>query len=102
MPSIGERNDELMDGLAQRVKEHRKLRNLTQHGLAEVSGVSREVICNLELGRLQSISLDNAIKLSDGLRIPLSALAPQAGHSADEALADARQKLAAIQRVLSA
>lgn len=97
---VGERNDELMDGMAQRLRQLRRQGGLSQTGLAARAGVTKEIVANLEIGRMQTVSLDNAIKLAKGLGVPLSDLAPEAGHSADKALADSQHRLRAIRKLV--
>jgi len=60
--------------LGRRVKRLRERVNMTQHELAERSGVSRTTIANLETGVRPSLLVDNAVKLADALGVSLDLL----------------------------
>ena len=57
-----------------RIKRARIRMNLTQEELSEKSGVSREIIADLEERRLETITIDTLIRLADGLEQRVSDL----------------------------
>ena len=59
-----------------RLKELRCEAALTQKGLAELTGVSKASICNLEQDRTQP-EWDTALKLAKALSVPLDAFVDQ-------------------------
>lgn len=59
--------------LAQRIRELRKGRRLTQRGLAERAGLSETFISYVERGQ-KSISIDSLYRISVALGVPLSLL----------------------------
>ena len=56
------------------IKRARIRMNLTQEELSEKSGVSREIIADLEERRLETITIDTLIRLADGLEQRVSDL----------------------------
>ncbi|MQS36153.1 helix-turn-helix domain-containing protein [Streptomyces katsurahamanus] len=59
-----------MSSAGKHVKEVRKRRGLTQHGLAEASGVSLSIIRKLEQGERETARLETLRKLAVALRVP--------------------------------
>ena len=59
--------------LPERLREAREAHGLTQEALAQLAGVTRPYIVNIEAGRKQP-SLDVAQRLAEGLQLPLDAL----------------------------
>ena len=49
------------------IKRARIRMNLTQEQLSEKSGVSRDIIADLEEKKLETITIDTLIRLADGL-----------------------------------
>ena len=49
------------------IKRARIRMNLTQEQLSEKSGVSRNIIADLEEKKLETITIDTLIRLADGL-----------------------------------
>lgn len=62
------------NGLGARVKSARSVRGWTQHELADLSGVSRSTIANLESGRMTSPAPEVVFRLSSALRWSMSEL----------------------------
>jgi transcriptional regulator with XRE-family HTH domain len=60
--------------LGRRVKRLRERAGMTQHELADRSGVSRTTIANLETGVRPSLLVDNAVRLADALGVSLDLL----------------------------
>ena len=60
--------------LGKRIKFYRKRAGLTQEQLAEVAGVSRPVIANLERGTRSDAWFSSISALAIGLNIPLDFL----------------------------
>ena len=58
-----------------RMRSLRMRAGLTQHELAERSGVSRTAIASIETGQRSGITLDNALRLADALGISVEVLA---------------------------
>lgn len=56
-------NQDILNLLAQRVKEYRLAARLSQKELAERSGVSKATIANFEQGVNQNMTLNNLISL---------------------------------------
>lgn len=56
-------NHDILNLLAQRVKEYRLAARLSQKELAERSGVSKATIANFEQGGNQNMTLNNLISL---------------------------------------
>lgn len=61
--------------LANIILFHRKRSGLTQFELAEMSGVGKNMVYELESGR-QSVRLDNLLKILDVLNIELTFQSP--------------------------
>jgi transcriptional regulator with XRE-family HTH domain len=60
--------------LGRRLRQFRLRAGLTQHELAERSGVSRTVIASIETGQRSGITLDNALRLADVLGVSVETL----------------------------
>ncbi|MFD7505738.1 helix-turn-helix domain-containing protein [Streptomyces sp. NPDC059850] len=71
------------DHIGERLRDIRKRRRLTQHGLSEASGVSVSWIRKLEQGEQQDTRLETARKLAAALGVSTTRLI--AGHLEDEA-----------------
>lgn len=56
-------NSEILEYLAERVKEYRLSARLSQRELARKSGVSYTTICHFEQGRNPNLSLNNFVAL---------------------------------------
>ena len=56
------------------IKRARIRMNLTQEELSEKSGVSREIIADLEEKKLETITIDTLIRLADALEQRVSDL----------------------------
>jgi transcriptional regulator with XRE-family HTH domain len=61
--------------LGRRLQRLRQRAGLTQHELAERSGVSRTAIASIETGQRSGITLDNALRLADTLGVSVETLA---------------------------
>ena len=61
--------------LGRRLQQLRLRARLTQHELAECSGVSRTAIASIETGQRAGITLHNALRLADALGISVEVLA---------------------------
>ena len=59
--------------LINRVKDYRKGANLTQEGLATMTGVSRQTIISIEKNKFVP-GLDVAIRISESLKTPINKL----------------------------
>ena len=88
-----------MNPLAKAVREHRKLSGLTQVDLAQLAGVSRKVVQDLERGK-EGIQLDSlgrilgVLNLELELRSPLGAvvrLGPLGAPAGPDAEGDAKE-----------
>lgn len=53
--------------MTNRIKEIRKIENLSQENLAEKSGVARSVISGLESGRITTVTTDTLEKIAKAL-----------------------------------
>lgn len=60
--------------MAYRIREIRVLRKLTQEELAELSGVSRVTISQLESGDGKNTTSKTLLKLADALDVPVDTL----------------------------
>ena len=60
--------------MAYRIREIRMLRKLTQEELAELSGVSRVTISQLESGDGKNTTSKTLLKLADALDVPVDTL----------------------------
>ena len=60
--------------LGRRLRQLRIRAGLTQHELAERSGVSRTVIASIETGQRSGITLDNALRLANVLGVSVETL----------------------------
>ena len=60
--------NELLVGMGQRIASARKIKNLTQEQLAELSGVSYQTISSAELNK-KSLRAENIIKISQALGV---------------------------------
>jgi transcriptional regulator with XRE-family HTH domain len=61
--------------LGRRLRQFRLRAGLTQHELAELSGVSRTLIASIETGQRSGITLDNALRLANVLGVSVETLA---------------------------
>lgn len=61
--------------LGANIRRARKAAGLTQHGLASASGVSRETIASIEIGRHQTAQLSTLLALASALEVPVTDLA---------------------------
>lgn len=62
------------DGIGERLRKLRTMRGMSQDGLAERAGLSRDLIAKLEQGRRSSTRLTSAAALASALDVELSAL----------------------------
>lgn len=65
---MGKEIEEIKVGVGQKIREFRKLKNLTQKELAEKAGVSRDGVIKLEKGNL-NFSIEFIYKISEVLDI---------------------------------
>lgn len=65
--------DPIEQVLADNLVRERELRQLTQQGLSQTSGVGREHIAHIERGE-QNPTLDTLVRLAEGLDISVEAL----------------------------
>lgn len=74
-------------GLGERVRAIRLMRGLSQSRLAEISGVSRTLISNLERNdynaRAADPTLSTMYRLASALKVPPAALLPGAGDAVE-------------------
>ncbi len=64
-----------MDKLQKIVKQHRKLSGLSQKELADISGVGKTVIFDIEHGK-ETVRLDTIKKVLDALNIKIEFKSP--------------------------
>lgn len=62
--------------IGQLVKRHRKTAGLTQLGLANLAGVGKTVVFDIEKGK-PSIQLDTLLKILDALNIQIELKVPE-------------------------
>lgn len=79
---------EVMD-LGTRIRNARSRARLTQIGLAKQLRVNQSAISQWESGKIQP-DLENRIRLSEVLKIPLAEILPEAGHISDDLWTDPR------------
>lgn len=72
----------ITDLLAQNLPMYRNLRGLSQHQLADVSGVARSMIAVLELGTRDNVSTRNIDKLANALGVSVAQLLTPPGPTA--------------------
>ncbi len=63
-----------VERLVSRLREIRKIRGYSQHELAARSGLDRNQIANIEIGRRQEIRLSEVLLLADALDVDLADL----------------------------
>ncbi|MFF7648314.1 helix-turn-helix domain-containing protein [Streptomyces sp. NPDC007983] len=91
--------DDGQDHIGTRLRDIRKRRGLTQHGLSEASGVSVSWIRKLEQGEQQDTRLETARKLAAALGVSTTRLI--AGHREDEADEATRERWEPVRQALT-